>query len=78
MIEPAIPANEDARLSALRSMKLLDTPPEDYLDRIAKISAQMFGVPIVLISLVDEKRQWFKARHGLEVVERVRPQTFSG
>ena len=67
MLEPATPANEDARLAALRAMNILDTPPEDYLDRIANIAAQLFNVPIVLISLVDEKRQWFKARHGLEV-----------
>lgn len=78
MIEPAKAVNEDARLAALRAMNILDTPPEDYLDRIAKISAQMFGVPIALISLVDEKRQWFKARHGLEVCETPREISFCG
>ena len=78
MLEPATPANEDARLDALRAMNLLDTPPEDYLDRIVNIAAQMFGVPIVLISLVDQKRQWFKARHGLEVCETPRKISFCG
>ena len=78
MLEPATPANEDARLDALRAMNILDTPPEDYLDRIVNIAAQMFGVPIVLISLVDEKRQWFKARHGLEVCETPREISFCG
>ena len=78
MIEPATPANEDARLAVLRGMNILDTPPEAHLDRVTEIAAQLFGVPIALISLVDEKRQWFKARHGLEARETPRKVSFCG
>jgi transposase-like protein len=51
---------EADRLAALRSFEILDTEPEAAFDNLAKIAAHICDAPIALISLVDEKRQWFK------------------
>ena len=58
------PANEAQRLAALRGLALLDTPAEERFDRITRLAARLFDVPIALISLVDQDRQWFKSRRG--------------
>ena len=60
------PAAEAERLDALRSLRILDTPPEASFDRIVRLASTLFGMPIALVSLLDENRQWFKARYGLE------------
>ncbi len=70
------PANEEARLRLLRSLGVLDTPPEEDFDRITRVSAELMHVPIALVSLVDENRQWFKSKVGLEVCETSRDMTF--
>ena len=70
------PANEGARLQALRRYDVLDTAPEPAFDRITSQAAEIFGVPICLVSLVDENRNWFKSRHGLEIQEIQREQSF--
>jgi GAF domain-containing protein len=57
------------RLAALTGLDVLNTPPEPEFDRIVKLAAKLFNVPIALISLVDADRQWFKAAVGLEVRE---------
>lgn len=57
---------EAERLAALRGYELLDTPPDGAFDRIVGLAARHFDVPIALVSLVDEDRIWFKARHGLD------------
>ncbi|UUX95736.1 GAF domain-containing protein [Aquabacterium sp. J223] len=57
---------------------VLDTPPEERFDRIARFAADEFGVPIALVSLVDEHRQWLKARVGLDVCETARDISFCG
>jgi len=67
MMKPPTPENEGGRLEALRRYSALDTPPEEAFDRITRLAAAHLDVPTVLISLVDETRQWFKARHGLDV-----------
>jgi phosphoribosyl 1,2-cyclic phosphodiesterase/DNA-binding response OmpR family regulator len=72
----AVPSDEDKRLAALRELGVLDTPPEDRFDRITRIAADLAGVPIVLVSLVDENRQWFKSCHGLDVSETSRELSF--
>lgn len=59
--------NEAARLAAVRRYEILDTPPDGTFDRIAMIAADLIGVPIAIISIVDEDRIWFKAHHGLEI-----------
>jgi GAF domain-containing protein len=53
------------RLSALRSYRILDTPPEPDFDDIVLLASQVCGAPVAAISLVDDRRQWFKAEVGL-------------
>jgi two-component sensor histidine kinase len=60
-------SSETARLAAVRRYDILDTPPDGSFDHVATIAARLFDVPIALVSLVDEDRIWFKARHGLDV-----------
>ncbi len=61
--------NEDQRLAALHALGILDTPAEERFDRITRLAGALFDVPIALISLVDQDRQWFKSRIGLDVAE---------
>ncbi len=65
MIPPPIPADDAARVSLLRSLGVLDTPPEPDYDELTHLAAQICDVPIALISLVDSDRQWFKSKLGL-------------
>jgi diguanylate cyclase len=71
-----LPADEAKRLRLLRSLELLDTPPEDVFDRVTRVVAELLEVPIALVSLVDEHRQWFKSRLGLDVCETARDVSF--
>ncbi|UYY59793.1 PAS domain-containing protein [Sphingomonas sp. S2-65] len=61
--------NEHERLSALRRFNILDTPPEPHFDQIVALVQTICQVPIALISLVDEDRQWFKAKVGTSAGE---------
>jgi len=56
--------DEPSRLAALRSYEILDTPPEPAFDRLAKLAAQICGVPYAAITFVDSARQFFKAKIG--------------
>ena len=78
MKEPPIPANEESRLAALYRLEILDTKPEERFDRITRIIKTHFKVPIVLISLVDKNRQWFKSCQGLSVAGTARNISFCG
>src|SRR5688572_1450003 len=77
-IAPAVPADEDSRLEELRSLKLLDTPAEERLDRIVRLTTTLFEAPISYVALVDRDRQWFKARVGMEPAETPRDTSFCG
>jgi two-component sensor histidine kinase len=66
VIKPPLPLDEPQRLIALKRYDLLDTPPEQAFDRITRLAAAVLGMPISLITLIDESRQWFKSRHGLD------------
>lgn len=68
--------NERRRLESLRTLKLLDTPPEERFDRITRLAQRTFGVPIVLITFIDGTRAWFKSRVGLEETEVPRAGSF--
>jgi PAS domain S-box-containing protein len=59
-----IPVNERQRLQTLRSLDILDTEPEERFDRVIRMTARLFDMPIVVFSLVDRDRLWFKARLG--------------
>ena len=76
MKKAALPKNEPRRLATLHALGLLDTSPEARFDAITRTASAVFGTPIALISLVDEKRQWFKSRQGLEVPETPRDVSF--
>lgn len=70
------PPDEAARLATLHSLDLLDTPPEERFDRLTRLARRLFDVPIALVSLVDENRQWFKSRTGLDAPETSRDVSF--
>lgn len=66
MQSPPEISDEARRLSRLHQLQILDTAPEDVLDRLTELAATLCGMPIALISLIDHDRQWFKAAIGLE------------
>lgn len=78
MIRPEIPENEAERLHALRTLQVLDTAHEERFDRVTRMAKRMFGVSISLVSLVDEDRQWFKSKQGLDATETPRDISFCG
>lgn len=71
-----LPARESDRLRALELFGVLDTPGDEHFDRLVRLTAKLIGVPIALITLVDNDRQWFLARHGLEFVQTPRHMSF--
>jgi len=74
---PALrPAREAERMAALRRYAVLDTPPEDSFDRFTRLAATIFEMPIALVSLVDDERQWFKSSVGIDVCETARDIAF--
>lgn len=75
---PETPGDESARLLALQNTNLLDTPPEERLDRLTRMAKLAFGVPVALMSLIDEKRQWFKSCQGLDTNQTPRDISFCG
>lgn len=78
MKTPAVPTDEQARLRTLESLNILDSLPEERFDRLTRIARRLFRVPIALVSLVDENRQWFKSSAGLNVTETGRDISFCG
>jgi len=68
--------NEEYRLQVLHSLNILDTPADERFDRITRLAARLFRVPISLFSLVDTNRQWFKSALGLAVRETPRDVSF--
>jgi len=78
MKKPDIPNNESKRLEVLRGLNVLDTISEARFDRLTRIARRAFDVPIALVSLVDENRQWFKSCVGIDVSETTRDISFCG
>jgi len=69
-MQPApLTRNENARLAALHSAAILDTPPEDEFDQVVALAAEICNTSMATITLIDKNRQWFKARKGLDVQE---------
>lgn len=71
-----MPVNEQGRVDELHALQILDTPPEERFDRLTRLARRLFSVPTALVSLVDNKRQWFKARVGLDACETARDVSF--
>jgi PAS domain S-box-containing protein len=74
---PASDLREAKRLQALRAYPILDTQPERCFDELTELAAQTCGVPYCTLTLLDEKRQWFKSVHGLDLTETPRATGFS-
>jgi len=75
---PDIPDDEPSRLTTLHALNVLDTPAEERFDRLTRMANRLFDVPIALVSLVDENRQWFKSCVGLDASETSRSVSFCG
>ena len=75
-MKPPIPKNETHRLNVLWQYDILDTVPEEVFDDLAELAGHICEAPIALITMVDEKRQWFKARVGTSVRETSRDISF--
>jgi anti-sigma regulatory factor (Ser/Thr protein kinase) len=73
-----IPADEAARLAALRRYRILDTEPERCFDDLTLLASHICGTPMALLSLVDAERQWFKSRIGIPLTETSRAVSFCG
>ena len=71
-----IPDREADRLNSLRGYQILDTCPEDRFDDLTRLAASICRTPIALVSLVDQDRQWFKSKVGLETSQTPREIAF--
>src|ERR1035437_9888678 len=78
MKEAPIPKNEEERLIALHTLGLLDTKPEERFDRITLLATKIFNVSISTLTLIDDKREWFKSCQGLPGREGSRAISFCG
>lgn len=78
MMAPNLPDDEVVRLNSLRALDILDTSREERFDRLTRLAQRIFKVPIALVSLVDEDRQWFKSCLGMATRETRRSISFCG
>ena len=78
MKSPPTPIDEAARLCSLQLLNILDTDPEERFDRLTRLARRLFDVPIALVSLIDQDRQWFKSHAGLDARETPRDISFCG
>jgi GAF domain-containing protein len=70
------PSGDAERVSVLCDIALLDTAPETEFDHIVSLAKALAGTPIALISLVDQHRQWFKSKVGIDAEETPREYAF--
>lgn len=75
-METLTPEAETARVQALRRYEILDTPPEEDLDRITRLAGRVFDVPLAFISFVEEERQWIKSVVGFRLEDMPREASF--
>jgi signal transduction histidine kinase len=78
MKAPELPHNEAERLKALRGYEILDSLDEQEYDDITSVASEICQTPICVISLIDENRQWFKSKVGLDATETSREVSFCG
>ena len=65
-MKAVIPPTEQSRLKNIESYSILDTPPEQVFDDLAKLAGGFCETPFALVSFVDEARAWFKSKTGIE------------
>jgi PAS domain S-box-containing protein len=75
-MEATFPANEQARLAALDLYRVLDTLPEQSYDDLTHLASSICDTPMALITFIDQERQWFKAKVGVDVDETPRAEAF--
>lgn len=78
LIAPPPLADETRRLSTLRGLDILDTAPEERFDRLTQLARRLFDVPVALVTLIDDDRQWFKSSAGLTGTQTPRSVSFCG
>ncbi|MEE6250638.1 MAG: ATP-binding protein [Bdellovibrionota bacterium] len=78
MKAPVFPHDELERLDELESFEILDTEAQFEFDQLTELAQKLFNMPIVLVSLIDSERQWFKSKQGLEACETGRDVSFCG
>lgn len=78
MLSPDKPKDEKERLASLKSLNIIHTPIEKTFERVIRVTKELFNVPIVAISFVDDEKQWFKSTLGLEIKESKREDSFCG
>ena len=71
-----LPENEDERVAALMSYRILDTPPEEAFDQLVFLASFICGTPVAVITFVSREQQWFKARLGLDASGTSRDSAF--
>jgi len=76
MAAARLPLDEAARLDSLHALELLDTAPEPAYDDLVRLARELCATPMGLVTLVDEHRQWFKAREGVPLTETSRDVSF--
>lgn len=78
MVPPPIPSDDNRRLKELYRYEVLDTSYEDEFNDVVQLAATICNTPIALVSLIDQQRQWFKAKLGIEANEFPRDISFCG
>jgi GAF domain-containing protein len=78
MQEAPIPTNEKERMEALHRMAILDTKPEERFDILTRTAVEKLHVPMSMVSIIDEKREWFKSCIGINQKEGDRAISFCG
>lgn len=78
METPPIPSDDEHRVAALHSMRLLDTPVEERFERITRLARTFYDMPMAALSLIDSDRQWCKSEIGLPLRETGRDISICG
>ncbi|MDT0690566.1 GAF domain-containing sensor histidine kinase [Salegentibacter sp. F188] len=76
MIHPPVPHNEKERLKALHNLNIINSDPEECFDNITELASYICNMPISMITLVDETRQWFKSKTGTDMCDSDRDVSF--